>query len=85
MLAVFHGKIDIVKLLLIRGADVNHINKFGNTILSYALNRHDIFLILRWRGAKCDFHTNIDGLLLLMYSKFLPKDLLREIHTKWIL
>jgi ankyrin repeat protein len=84
MLAVYQSGIDIIKLLLIRGANVNHINKIGHTILSYALNRPKILSILRWRGIRGYHHTNIDVLLFLIYSEILPRDLLREIHTKWL-
>jgi len=81
MLAVYLSRIEIIKLLLIRGANVNH--KYSG-ILFYAWNRPKILSILRWRGIRGYHHTNIDVLLFLIYSEILPRDLLREIHTKWL-
>jgi hypothetical protein len=87
MYAVFCYKINIIKLLLVRGANVNYINKYGATALSHALRKPDIFLILRWRGAKFsdNKHTNIDGLILLIYRGIIPIDILREIHRQYYL
>jgi ankyrin repeat protein len=90
LFAVSGSRIDIIKLLLIRGANVNHENKFGFTVADYAYHTDDhndylyIMKILRWRGAKISYYTNIDRLLLIICSRVIPRDLLREIHTKWI-
>jgi len=90
--AVLNLRIDIIRLLLSRGANVNNINYFGWTALDYALQKgnYHIIQILFWRGAKSNSYKipkkliNIDSLILLMYSRIIPIDLLREIHTKWI-
>jgi len=90
--ASFRYNIRIIKLLLVRGANVHPINKHGHTALDYALQKGNMYIsrILLWRGAKSNRYKmpkkliNIDGLLLLIYRKILPSDLVREIHTKWI-
>jgi ankyrin repeat protein len=86
MYAVYNSNIEIMKLLLSRGANLNIINSYGLTEIDYALKRIyniNVVRILYWRGAKCR-NTNINGVLLLIYSRILPVDQLREIHTKWI-
>jgi hypothetical protein len=86
MLAVFNRKIEKIKLLLSRGANVNLESNFGSTALNHAID-DNICNILYWRGAKFGQlykHNNIDGLLMLIFFGIIPCDLLREIHTKWI-
>jgi ankyrin repeat protein len=89
MLAIFKDSIDIIKLLLLSGANLNDESNFRMTALDYAFAFDKLFIarILCWRGAKCSDHiiTNIDLLLLLIYYRVIPRDILREIHTKWIL
>jgi ankyrin repeat protein len=83
--AVATRKIDIIKLLLIYGANVHHININGQTALCLSLSMPNIRYILRWRGAKYinNEHTNLDGLILIIYSGIIPIDILREIHCKY--
>jgi ankyrin repeat protein len=86
MYAVDQSNIDIIKLLIISGADVNYNNINNASALHYALRRNNtnITNILRWRGATFGYDTIMDLLILLIYSRIIPRDLLREIHTKWI-
>jgi ankyrin repeat protein len=88
LIAVYEGKINIIKLLVTSGANVKHNIEIGLNTLYYALRFGDdtIANILRWRGAKYSDHiiTNIDILLLLIYFGTIPRDILREIHTKWL-
>jgi ankyrin repeat protein len=86
IMAAFQERINILKLLLIRGANVNHIGRNGETALDYAFERGSFFIanILCWRGAKIWSYNNLDSLLLLIFSRVIPGDILREIHTKWI-
>jgi hypothetical protein len=88
MHAVVNNNINIIKLLLIRGANVNQKNKDGETALDYASVDY-IIKLLCWRGAKFGSKKNtkpinIEGVLLFIYCGNIPRDLLREIHTKWI-
>jgi ankyrin repeat protein len=85
MYAVYDAQIEIIKLLLSRGANVHIKNSYGHTALDFAFKNYDfnVVRILYWRGAKCR-NTNINGVLLFIYSRILPVDQLREIHTKWI-
>jgi ankyrin repeat protein len=88
MYAAFNLNIEILKLLLNYGANVNDKNDVGLTAIHYTLNDEDyngryINQILSWRGAKTKFR-DIDGLLLFIYHRKIPMDLIREIYTKWI-
>jgi ankyrin repeat protein len=88
MYAVIYHRIEFIKLLLSRGANPNHKDCFGHTPLQIAFNcttdKNIIANILRWRGAKTKLFRDIDGLILFIYYKILPLDLIREIHTKWV-
>jgi ankyrin repeat protein len=93
MIAIVDYKIDIIKLLLIRGANVNIKSNAGWSARDIALryNSYNFCSILCWRGAKFGKGReinkqiiDIEGLLLLIYRRILPIDLIREIHTKWI-
>ena len=50
MLASTHGHIEIVKLLLEKGADVNAVGKYGNLMLCPS-KRYDIIELLLEKGA----------------------------------
>jgi ankyrin repeat protein len=83
MNAIYNSRIDIIKLLLVRGANIHPINVCGNNALNYAFDRYDFYVvrILYWRGAKCS-NGNINGLLLLAHSRVLPLDIVRDMRTK---
>jgi ankyrin repeat protein len=87
MYASFSSQIEIIQLLLSRGANVNHKNDINQTALDYASDNYignHISRMLYWRGAKCGDTINIESVLLLIYRGVIPRDLVREIHTKWI-
>jgi ankyrin repeat protein len=86
MYAVFDSKIEIIKLLLVNGANVNDINLACMTALDYAQVRSNFYAgqILCWRGAKHSKNKTINLFLLFIYCRVIPRDILREIHTKWI-
>jgi hypothetical protein len=89
--SAYDSKIEIIKLLLIRGADINHKNNAGDTALDYPLFNSLNYKLLCWRGAKFGRYSfkitklrEIEGLLLLVYLAIIPRDIIRDIHTKWL-
>jgi ankyrin repeat protein len=88
IIAVIDDRIDIIKLLLSRGANVNHKNKGGGCPIHYATFNSNIYQILSWRGAKrsntIKTVIEIEGVIILINLGNIPRDILREIHTKWI-
>jgi hypothetical protein len=70
-LAVGHGNLELVRLLLQSGASVNRSNESGMTILFW-LNRsdeHELLQLLLRAGAEVN-HRNAEGNTALMYAAF---------------
>jgi ankyrin repeat protein len=80
MWASLNRRLGIIKLLLICGANVHLKNINGHCALDYGFRNYEICRLLCWKGAK--YGNN--GLIVLIYCKIIPIDLLREIFTKWI-
>jgi ankyrin repeat protein len=86
MYAVLYNRIELLKLLLSHGANINIQNQFEFTAADIAFNCRNFYAgqILCWRGAKHSKNKTINLLLLFIYCRVIPRDILREIHTKWI-
>ena len=65
-----NGDKDIASLLIANGADINIINKYGNTALLYALlkENHKIALFLIKHGADVNTRSRTDGTTALMMA-----------------
>lgn len=72
--AAGQGKLNIVKLLVESGADINHTNRYGNTPLFFAVSSGDIATVsyLISKGAEPGHEDNL-GITLYKCSFNLPK------------
>lgn len=78
----YTDKLDIIKLLIAEGADVNGVNTYGQTALMVHINSEDILFIVtefHLRGANLNIQDNNGNTLLIYAAKDGKEDLIQPL------